>query len=140
MKAGSDASALASRLRLSNEMRARLKRLRAAIESEPLSPDIDERALRRLLYTEGADAVRDMISLSWAKAGLKHSPKKWMGLRIATLSYKRPKLPVDGNDLQAMGLSGARLGEVIKALEAWWIDEDFAPTRDALLARAKSLQ
>lgn len=139
IKAGSASSVLASRLKLSNDMRVRLKRLRAAIEGEALAPDLDARALRHALYIDGADAMRDRIVVSWAMAGPRLGVDKWKALLAAMQSYSRPKMPIDGNDLQALGLYGAKLGEVMKALEAWWIDEDFVPSRDALLARAKSI-
>ena len=39
-------------------------------------------------------------------------------------------------DVMARGVpSGPKVGEALRALEAWWIEQDFAPDRDALLAR-----
>ena len=45
-----------------------------------------------------------------------------------------PTLPVKGRDLVKLGLSpGPEIGDLMAKLEAWWIEEDFAPDRQACL-------
>jgi poly(A) polymerase len=50
-------------------------------------------------------------------------------------SWSAPRFPLDGGDLQCAGLTpGPQLGALLRELESWWIERDFAPSREALLA------
>ncbi|MFO1186713.1 MAG: hypothetical protein U1E87_04230 [Alphaproteobacteria bacterium] len=129
------AEAVAVRLRLSNATRERLVHLRTI--SADIAPDVDGKALRAMLYREGVDAVVDRLVLSWAVRGPDTDVDLWEALIELVKGYKRPKLSITGNDILALGLSGADVGRVLGAVEAWWIAGDFAPTCDALLAKAK---
>ena len=52
-------------------------------------------------------------------------------------AWRTPVLPISGDDLQAMGMGeGVTLGVALRDLERWWVEQDFAPDRAALLARA----
>jgi poly(A) polymerase len=52
-----------------------------------------------------------------------------------------PRLPVKGEDLVAHGIEpGPEIGRLLTALEDWWVASDFAPGREALLARLKVLR
>jgi poly(A) polymerase len=43
---------------------------------------------------------------------------------------------VKGTDLIAVGFNpGPKMGQVLTALEDWWVANDFTPTRQDLLAR-----
>ena len=43
-----------------------------------------------------------------------------------------------GQDVVALGIdSGPEVGNLLRAVEDWWIDMDFAPDRDACLARLR---
>lgn len=135
---GSDAAGaetLAARLRLSGADRERLARLRTF--TPDIAPGIDGRALRAMLYREGIEAVVDRLVLSWASRGPDTDVDLWEALIEIVKGYRRPKLPIGGNDVMALGVSGARVGQVLAAAEAWWAGEDFTPARDALLAKAK---
>ncbi|MEO5338692.1 MAG: CCA tRNA nucleotidyltransferase, partial [Magnetospirillum sp. WYHS-4] len=58
------AEAVADRLRLSNEQRHRLV---ATVETRwPVDADSDDKVLRRALYRQGAETVRDRLLLAWA--------------------------------------------------------------------------
>ena len=54
--------------------------------------------------------------------------------------WKAPVLPLAAANLVLLGVeSGPRLGEILDAVERWWVDRDFAPAHDACLAQAKKL-
>jgi poly(A) polymerase len=151
------AAALAARLRLSNAAAERLLRLRKIANPLPpgegrvrggearpageitLSPEIEGATLRVLLYHEGIEAVVDRMILSWAARGPEVDVDLWEALLEIVRAYKRPKFPLTGHDVMALGASGARVGEILAAVEAWWIAKDFMSTRDALLARAREV-
>jgi poly(A) polymerase len=132
------ATALAARLRLSNTAANRLVRLRKS-SREPLGPQIPGAELRRLLYREGIEAVVDRMILSWAARGADVDVDPWEALLEIVKAYKRPKFPLNGHDVMALGVSGARVGEILAAVEAWWIAQDFVPDRTQMLARAKTI-
>ena len=53
--------------------------------------------------------------------------------------WQKPKFPLKGGDLTALGLApGAALGVALKQLEGEWIASGFALDRAALLGRAAS--
>ena len=54
--------------------------------------------------------------------------------------WQKPKFPLRGSDLTALGLPpGAALGAALKVLEGEWIASGFTLDRAALLGRAASV-
>jgi len=131
---GEGARAVALRLRLSNAERDRLVRLRR--RPRPVAPGQARRALRVALYRLGREAVAELLRLAAAEdegepAGLDAS--------LAEAAAWEPcTFPLRGRDLTALGAEkGPALGLLLTELEAWWIEADFAPDREALLAEAR---
>jgi poly(A) polymerase len=53
-------------------------------------------------------------------------------------SWKIPQLPVDGNDVMALGIpEGPEIGVRLRDVEQWWIEQDFAAGRMELLDRLR---
>ena len=49
-------------------------------------------------------------------------------------TWNRPKLPVTGQDVMALGIpAGVVVGRLLRAVEAWWLARDFVPDRRACL-------
>ena len=49
-------------------------------------------------------------------------------------------MPVTGADVTAAGVApGPMVGEVLREVEAWWIDQDFTSDRDQALGRLKAV-
>ena len=125
-------AAAAKRLRLSNAQRRRL--LCAVSDEVAVGGDMTEAALRRAIYLLGAGTVRDRLQLARAADPSHDAP--WPALTTVTETWDRPSLPLGGDDVKAAGVpEGPRLGRFLGLVEAWWIDNDFAPDRAALLAR-----
>ena len=133
--------ALAERLRLSKRERKRL----AAMAAPPVAvaADAAPASLRGPLYRQGAEAVRDLLLLDAAARAAAGAPVPLETVRggLAEIETWTPKrLPVGGRDVQALGVSaGPRTGALLRAVEDWWIAEDFAPDRAACLARLAEL-
>jgi len=126
-RAGADA--LADRLRLSNEARARLDAL--AAPRWPIDLDGSAQRQRRALYRLGRETYRDLVLMSGDAA---RAP------RLVALAgdYVPPVFPLGGGDLMALGVpEGPAIGALLAELEAWWEDEDFRPRRDACLAELR---
>ena len=138
------ADALALRLRFSNAERERLVAL--AAPAEVPQPEMSEKVQRLLLYRLGAARFRDLALLAWAHEIARSGPsprratEAWREHLAAAASWTPRRLPVKGRDALRLGVpAGPKVGRLIAALEAWWIEEDFRPTREACLAKLKEL-
>jgi poly(A) polymerase len=126
---------LAERWRLSNADRDRLLAI-AAPGPKPNPASID-REQRVLLYHTGAAAWIDRVLIAWAEAlieGRNEEVDRWRQLLTLPTRWPVPALPLKGRDLRALGVNaGPQIGELLAALEAWWIEQDFMPDRQACL-------
>ncbi|HYD05244.1 MAG TPA: CCA tRNA nucleotidyltransferase, partial [Reyranella sp.] len=114
-------AATAERLRLSNAQRDRLV---CAAEAEPsVTLDMDPREARGAIYRLGARAFDDRVKRAWAAAP-EHSEAARRLLQLAG-SWTAPKFPLGGAEAMAAGLSGPAVGKALKAVEDWWVAEDF---------------
>ena len=141
---GAGAKAVAARLRLSNADTDRLKAL--AAPAEGLGPTADPKAVRRRLYRLGADGFRDLALIEWAgakaaDADLAEAVSRSYRAQLATAAgWIAPSLPVRGEDVLALGVgAGPVLGALLERIEAWWLDEDFGPDREACLRKLREL-
>ncbi len=131
------AIATAERLRLSNAERDRLA---AALAPAPeIRPGLPPAKVRATVYRLGRQAFADRAKLAWAAAGAGDA-EAWRGLLAIAETWSQPALPVGGADVLAAGApKGPRVGEILRALEAWWIEGDFSADRAAALAKLKEL-
>ncbi len=123
---------LAERWRLSNRAATRLE---AMVQAALPALEATTAEFRRALYRLGPELYADLIQLAAAETDGDPGPA------LAELvGWRRPKLPLGGDDLLALGLSpGPRLGSILAAVESWWLDHDFAPGHAACLAHARTL-
>jgi tRNA nucleotidyltransferase/poly(A) polymerase len=128
---------ISERLRLTNAERDRITATLAAARS--FAPLPDERALRRILYREGPEAYRDggMYAFAWSR--LPQDPNAWRSAFGLPERWTAPKFPLGGRDVTASGVSGPAVGEMLRAVEAWWIEQDFAPDEAAIRSRLQQM-
>ena len=51
-------------------------------------------------------------------------------------NWIEPEFPLDGKDVKEAGIKeGPAIGRMLAALEEWWVDQDFSPDRNSLLAK-----
>lgn len=132
-----DPAAIAVRFKLSRAQRSRLVAMLA--DRDRFVPEDDPRHLRRCFYTYGAEAWADAALLWWAGDG-RGDTDKLARILAAARDWRPLRLPVAGADAKALGLSaGPRLGEALNAVEAWWMEQDFRPGRDALLDKLRAV-
>ncbi len=110
------------RLKLSNANAARLEDLAGAADMAPApAPEI-----HRALYKLGAARFEDRVRLSWAAAPPQVSALAWRMLLAMAKNWERPKFPLSGRDVMAAGVpEGPAVGQVLEAVEAWWMEQDF---------------
>jgi len=122
---------LKKRLRLSNRDAAAL---RAIVASGPRVAAIGRRAFGRALYGADPRQVSDAALIARAGTGSPDLGALKDLLRFGE-SWREPRFPVSGADLEARGLApGPAFGKLLAALEEWWVAADFQPDRDACLA------
>jgi poly(A) polymerase len=132
-----DAERMRERLRLSNEETATL--LRAADHSPGISPTSPESAARAVLYRLDAHPYRQRVLLEWARSGDPPGSNAWRRRYQMPDAWRPPAFPITGTDVIALGVpAGPRVGEILRALENWWIAGDFA-SDDGLRNKLKEL-
>jgi poly(A) polymerase len=120
--------AVSNQLKMSNEERQRLNW--AAQDDTPIQAGMTPQDMRRVLYKVGVSVFRDRVLLRWAQDG----SDAWAKLHTEAERWRRPTMPVSGEDLLARGVTeGPAIGEALRKLEAAWIESDFMLGRDALL-------
>jgi poly(A) polymerase len=136
------AAAVADRLRLSNDQRHRLTTM--AVPPVRMSHALAGDELRRALYRYGAEDLRDMALLAWARelAVRAHLPRDetedWMAIIAACEAWRPIEFPLKGRDAIALGAEpGPRMGELLKAVESWWLAGGLHADRDACLEQLK---
>jgi tRNA nucleotidyltransferase/poly(A) polymerase len=134
-----DALRLTERLRLANIERDRM--LAAIAAARRLVPLPDARSARRLLYALGEAAWRDGVRLAFAAGAGSIGDSPWRDLHDLPDRWPVPRFPLSGRDVVGGGTvsRGPAVGGLLRALEAWWIEQDFAPDEAFLRRRLQQM-
>src|SRR5262249_62246722 len=126
------AGAVTQRLRLSKAIRERL----AQALSQPFPvPASGMKAARALRYATSAETFRDRALIAWAGTGGAAADDDAWGAVVGLAEWEPPHFPLRAADAVARGVGpGPALGELLRSLEAWWIEGDFTADRDDCLA------
>lgn len=129
---------MAERLRLSNALRDRLV---AAAGKEPrLVSWMSPREARRAVYRVGARAFADRVRLAWAASDRPATAMQWRALLALAETWTPPPFPLTGEDVIKAGTPrGPMVGQVMREVEEWWIDQDFPDDKLAAVERLKSV-
>ena len=125
-------------LRLSNAQQGRLV---AALNPEPpIRSWMSPREARRFVYREGAGPFCDRVMLAWAASDRPAATIQWRALLPLAQSWPRPTLPLTGDDVVAAGAPrGPIVGEVLREVEDWWVENDFIDDKLSIVERLKSV-
>ncbi len=136
------AEALAGRLRLPNRQRFAL----AYLLDPPLDPwaEVSLKDRHRAVRKLGAPLFRKLLRLSWARHHLDDDRARPGAAFEAALSEAERlagiAFPLLGRDALTLGVrEGPELGRLLDAVEAWWAERDFAPSREDCLEHLKEL-
>ena len=125
LKTDAYATTIGKRLKLSTQEALRLEMMLA---SEP----VVGRHPRAEIYQLGTTLFVDRVLLS--------APANWQALLKLAQDWTPPELPIGGADALKLGLKpGPRVGELIAAVERWWIAGDFLADRAACLVELERL-
>jgi poly(A) polymerase len=88
----------------------------------------------------GPEAFMDQVYLRWAEAGGKAEDDRFPRLIETAHAWRRPEFPLGGDDVLALGIErGPRVGELLDAVERWWMEGGFAASRQECVARLRAL-
>jgi poly(A) polymerase len=134
-----DAERLRDRLRLSNDQAARLERA-ARWRDADVGPAAPETAAKVCLYRHGPAAYRERVLIAWTRAGAAPDSEDWRRRFSLPDRWPRPSFPLRGADVLAAGMeAGPRVGELLRAVEHWWLDGGFTADEPALRAKLAEL-
>ena len=125
------ARAVASKLKLSNAERAQLVEILA--DYSKITPRLSSGEVTRFLYRFGKERFGELLLLAWAEDPVDSA---WEVIFARADEWAHPEFSVDGRDVMEAGATeGPSVGRILSALERWWVEENFAPNRAALLAK-----
>lgn len=132
------AARLAERLRLSNPDRDRIV---AALSPTPvLKSWMSPREIRREVYRGGQGTFRDRAKLAWAAAPRTATTMQWRGLIALADGWSPPSLPLTGEEVMNAGVpKGPLVGQVIREVEDWWVDNDFLDDKLSIIEKLKAV-
>ena len=129
---------VAERLRLSNALKDRL--IAAAGREPRVVSWMSPRETRRAVYAIGVRAFVDRVKLAWAASDRDAAAPRWRALIPLAESWTGPPCPLTGEEVIAAGVpKGPMVGQVLKEVEAWWIDLDFIDDKLAAVERLKAV-
>jgi poly(A) polymerase len=132
-----DALRLADRLRLANAQRDRIL---SALATAALATPPAERHARAILYRHGAEAYRDGVALAFAWGQAPADDPAWGQAYRLPDRWPTPVFPLRGADVVGpTNLRGPAIGTLLRAVEAWWIEQDFVPDEAALRTRLQGM-
>ncbi len=106
----------------------------------PITPRIDRRVQRRLLYRLGRERFWDLVLVVWAKENLDAKDSSLRAMLEIADAWETPEFLLRGEDVIERGIEeGPEVGELLKAVEDWWVEQDFRPDRAALLEKLDAL-
>ena len=128
-----DAERMGELLRLSRVDELTVAQLQDCL---PPAPALRDNERRVVLYRTGVSTWRKVVRLEWARTDESHDDARWLGLLQLADEWQLPTLPVTGADVVAAGIApGPQVGEILVALEDWWIAGGFMATKEELLLR-----
>jgi poly(A) polymerase len=134
--AAADARNVAQALRLSNEARDRL--VAAAEKDARIGASASQSRIKELIYRTGKARFGDQLLLRWADSGASAADPQWCAIYTLMRDWAVPLLPIDGNDVMALGIpEGPGIGIHLRDAEQWWVEHEFAPDRDQLRERLR---
>jgi poly(A) polymerase len=119
------------RLNLSNQQKKHFEFLQNNFLKNPQALDLQ--CLKELLVFEEKFLVRDFY--------LFNSIVNFPALKISEIqqnlhfidNFQLPQFPLNGDDVMALGITGAKVGKVLVEAKKFWVKNDFKPSKEELL-------
>ncbi|MFM1977196.1 MAG: hypothetical protein RL145_2042 [Pseudomonadota bacterium] len=127
-----------SRLKLSSAEGDRL--LAWAGDQTAIQSYLSAREVRRALYWMGTPLYLDRVRLAWAGDPEPRRTSQWRAMIALSSGFVAPRFPVTGEQVLAAGARpGPAIGNILRELERWWVENDFTEDEMGLVERLKAL-
>lgn len=113
-----------------------IEKFEALLSDLNAQENLSHHFLKKQVYYQGKDAVLQALLVYFGD----HKADRIDETTLTLLDkWRVPSFPLSGQNLIAHGLKeGARLGEVLRETEDWWVENNFGRDKDACLAHALS--
>jgi tRNA nucleotidyltransferase/poly(A) polymerase len=123
-----NAEILAKKLKLSRTLQRRIAV--AGEASSHFTSAMDAGHIHRLLYKLGRNSFNDSMLMAASSGKI----PQWQEIYRQTTSWTKPKFPVTGADILAVGVDpGPQVGKILHRMEEYWLTRDFQPDKKQLL-------
>jgi poly(A) polymerase len=86
---------------------------------------VTEKRIKTFIYKHGSGITIQAVLIYYAQRNT--VPETYFE---SLLEWQPPSLPVSGDDVTTLGISpGPEVGRLLGALEEWWIEQNFTPSR-----------
>jgi poly(A) polymerase len=80
------------------------------------------------------------VKLAWAGSGRPVTAPQWRALLAQAETWTPPTFPLTGDEVMKAGVpKGPLVGEVMREIEIWWIDQDFIMDKFSAIERLKAV-
>jgi poly(A) polymerase len=116
-------------------------RIVEAVGKEPRMVSwMSPREARRGVYRLGVRAFCDRVKLAWAGSGRRLHRAAVAGLAGLAETWSPPAFPLSGEEVMKAGVpKGPLVGDVMREIEVWWIDQDFIEDKFSAIERLKAV-
>lgn len=115
--------------------REQLKILKSLLTIIPNMKAVDEQSIKILIYRHRHDVSIQSVLLFYAQRNA--SPETFF---TRVKDWNPPALSITGEDVMKSGVpSGPEVGNILSALEGWWIENNFTSDRDTCMQKMKQL-
>lgn len=130
---GASLKACAKRWKFSNKDQDFLHRI--CTPEHPIRPDAPSHDQHVSIRYFGREVYIARLLLYWAIQPNGANTKNYRTLLEDAQQWDIPVFPLNGKDLQSIGIApGKRMGELLTLAECWWEEQHYAPSREELLA------
>jgi poly(A) polymerase len=114
---------------------------KAYLDALDLFPTLHHQSLQQWLYEYGTEIAQAFILMKGLTHDLTYDTfpdlqHQWQ----QTLHWQKPIFPLKGEDALRLGLTGPKVGRALKAVEQWWIQKAFQPSRAECLQQLNNFK
>jgi len=126
---------LSNRMRFSkNQYKDLLRMIKPEVS---ISLTMKSEDIRKAVYHIGNDMLRNLLLLDAARSD---ENIDFFELYNEATVFRAPRFPIVGNDILKYGYEqGSKLGDILREIENYWIENNFQPNRTACLKRLEEI-
>lgn len=98
--------------------------------------ELSEKSVKLMILERGVETTTQAVLVKFAREPIDNIGKYVDLIR----DWRVPQFPITGADVISMGVeNGPMIGDFLEQVRTWWIDRDFAPSREECVAKLRDL-